>query len=224
MSKQGTRQPAKQPAKSSTKSLKQTREDKRREEQLRREEEQRQAARTKRITLIGIVVAVVLVAVVGTILFVNNQHSQASNSPYPAVDGITCDPNEQVAAHYHAHLTIYIDGQAMLAPANTGIAGDGSCFYWLHVHATDGVIHIEAPNTHPYTLGNFFDIWQRQFPYLGNGFPSQLNHSSGWTVYVNGKVYNGDFHKIVLQAHTLVTLAYDSPNAKPDTTYSWGNL
>ncbi len=220
MNKQGTRQPAKQPVRPGAKSLKQTRQEKRREEQLRREEEQRQAARTKRNTIIGIVAAVVLVAAVGIYLFMNNQQS---TSPYPAVDGITCDQSEQGGVHYHAHLTIYIDGQQMLAPANTGVVTN-SCLYWMHVHSADGVIHIEAPSARTYTLGNFFDVWQRQFPYLGNGFPSQLDQSTGWTVYVNGKVYNGDFHKIVLQSHTLVTLAYNSPNAKPDTTYNWNGL
>ncbi|MBA2285409.1 MAG: hypothetical protein H0W02_08010 [Ktedonobacteraceae bacterium] len=223
MSKQGTRQPAKQPVGSSAKSLKQTRQDKRREEQLRREEEQRQAARRKRIMLIGVLMVVALVVIVGAIWFVTGQNSQQANSAYPAVDGITCDQSEQSSVHYHAHLTIYIDGQRMLAPANTGVVNN-SCLYWLHVHSADGVIHIEAPSARAYTLGNFLHIWQREFPYLDNGFPSQLNQSTGWTVYVNGKVYNGDFHKIVLQSHTLVTLAYDSPNAKPDTTYNWSGL
>ena len=36
----------------------------------------------------------------------------------------------------------------------------GSCFYWLHVHADDGIIHIESPSTtQTFTLGQFFAEW-----------------------------------------------------------------
>ncbi len=36
----------------------------------------------------------------------------------------------------------------------------GTCFYWLHVHTTDGIVHIESPSkTQGFTLGQFFDIW-----------------------------------------------------------------
>jgi hypothetical protein len=84
------------------------------------------------------------------------------------------------------------------------------------------VVHIESPAGRSYTLGNFFDIWGGQFQQLG--YPSQLDLSSGWQAYVNGKPYNGDFHKIPLTAHTIITLAYNSPNVKPDTTYNWNGL
>ncbi|MDQ6661906.1 MAG: hypothetical protein M3Z24_13210, partial [Chloroflexota bacterium] len=57
-----------------------------------------------------------------------------------------------------------------------------------------------------------------------SNYISQLASASGWTTYVNGQPYKGDFHSIPLQAHTLITLAYNSPNVKPDTTYNWGNL
>ena len=34
-----------------------------------------------------------------------------------------------------------------------------ACFYWMHVHAQDGIIHIESPTPKTYELGQFFDIW-----------------------------------------------------------------
>ncbi len=42
---------------------------------------------------------------------------------------------------------MYIDGNKMPVPAQVGIAPDSSCLYWLHTHANDGVIHIEARHT-----------------------------------------------------------------------------
>ncbi len=110
----------------------------------------------------------------------------------------------------------------MPAPANTGIAPDRSCFYWLHTHAKDGIIHIEAPSGRSFTFGNFLDIWAERFPQLG--YPSELDQTEGWQVYINGKPFTGDFHTIPLKAHTLITLAFNSPRVRPDTSYNWNGL
>jgi hypothetical protein len=98
------------------------------------------------------------------------------------------------------------------------MASDQSCLYWLHGHDTTGVIHIEAPSGDSFVLRNFLNEWSSQFSSLG--YPSELD-LSGWTAYVGGKLYNGDFQKIPLQSHSVITLMYNSPNAKPDTSYDW---
>ena len=88
------------------------------------------------------------------------------------VDGISCQTTEQTVFHIHAHLTIFVNGPARQVPAGIGIPGaraqntaqgpfinSGTCFYWLHTHAADGIIHIESPGHRVYTLGDFFDEW-----------------------------------------------------------------
>ncbi|MBV9285317.1 MAG: hypothetical protein JO176_11925, partial [Acidimicrobiia bacterium] len=88
------------------------------------------------------------------------------------VDGIHCNTTEQVAYHVHAHLSVFVNGELRPIPPGVGIVqpvasqtpngslyGASNCYYWLHVHAQDGVIHIESPSVRRYTLGNFFDIW-----------------------------------------------------------------
>ncbi len=210
MSKQITRRPTKQ-----------ARRQDRRDEQRRREEERLRAAKRRRTTIISVIAigAVLAVTLAAYFIYANihNAGSQASTTPttsgsvnpaYPPVDGISCDQSEQLAYHIHAHLTLYINGQQLTLPAQIGIASDQSCLYWLHVHDTTG-------------LGNFLDEWATVFPTLG--YPPQLD-LSGWTAYVNGTLYKGDFHKIPLQAHAIITLAYNSPNAVPDTTYNWNGL
>lgn len=214
MSKQLTRRPTKQ-----------DRRQERREELARREAERRRAARNRLITVFSIIGAVVLLAAVITVyaryLSGQGQTETITNSNYLPIDGIYCDQQEQDAFHIHAHLTMYINGQPVQLPQGVGIASDNSCLYWLHTHDTTGVIHIEAPANHSFTLGNFLDEWANQFSSLN--YPSQLD-LSGWKAYVNGQPYNGDFHKIPLEAHSLITLAYNSPNAKADTTYNWNGL
>ena len=45
--------------------------------------------------------------------------------------------------------------------ANGPFVAAGACFYWLHTHTPDGVIRIESPEPMPFTLDQFFDIWQQ---------------------------------------------------------------
>src|SRR5215469_9659650 len=86
------------------------------------------------------------------------------------VDGISCSSSEQTLFHIHAHLTIFVNGTARQVPAAIGIPGavpqqtpagpivaQGTCFYWLHTHAADGIVHIESPVQRTFTLGQFFD-------------------------------------------------------------------
>ncbi len=198
-----------------------TRQERRREEQRRREEERLRAARTKRITTVGIITVVAL-AVVGLIVFAVIQNQGPANAAYPPIDKVSCLSTEQNGTHIHAHVSIYINGTSTPIPADVGIVPDGSCLYWLHTHDTTGVIHIEAPSGSSATFGNFLDIWQQKFQTLG--YPSQLSTATGWQVYVDGKQYTGDFHAIPLHSHTLITLAFNSPGVKPDTSYPWNGL
>jgi hypothetical protein len=88
------------------------------------------------------------------------------------VDGIQCQTNEQILFHIHAHLTIFVNGSSRQVPVGIGIPGaqaqntaqgpfisSGKCFYWLHTHAADGIVHTESPVHRTFTLGNFFNIW-----------------------------------------------------------------
>lgn len=213
---------------SSAKQTKLERRRDRREEQRRREEERLRATKRNRIVIGVSILAVVLVVAVSAYFFATANKSsaaatlQSDNPSYPVVNNIACQTNEQVAYHVHAHLSMYINGQAVQIPQNLGIASDQSCFYWLHTHDTTGVIHIEAPSQQVFTLGTFFKEWNNVYPQLQ--YPVQLSDTTGWKVYVNGKPYKGDFNNIDLTAHELITMTYQSPNAPIDTIYNWGDL
>ncbi|HVB23953.1 MAG TPA: hypothetical protein VNG51_18600 [Ktedonobacteraceae bacterium] len=221
MSKQITRQPSKQ----------QRRRD-RREDDRRREEERLHKKRTNRIILGSVIAAIVLIIAGSVFVFARNSMKSGAASlhapttifaAYPEIDNnVECDAGEQLAYHIHSYLVIYINGKQSLLPANTGIASDGTCYYWLHTHDTTGVIHEESPDSRTFILGNFFDEWEQVFSSLG--YPSQLDASTGWTVYVNGNLYKGNFRNIPLKAHTIITMAYNSPGVKPVTSYNWNGL
>jgi hypothetical protein len=201
-------------------------------------EQQRADARSTRVTIITIAAVVVLVGGLITYLVIQNniannplaQAQQIVDANYGPVDGVYCSANEQLSYHIHAHLSIYINGTNVPLVANTGIAPIGvtsntnvTCYYWLHTHDATGVVHIESPTTKLYTLKSFIDIWEK-FSSSSSAIPTQLLSSTGWIIYVNGKQVNTDFSHLQLHAHDLITIAYNSPGIKPDTTYSWGQL
>jgi hypothetical protein len=139
------------------------------------------------------------------------------------VDGISCQASEQTIFHIHAHLTVFVNGSARQIPAAIGIPGaqatkttqgpfieTGTCFYWLHTHAADGIIHIESPVQRTYTLGNFFDIWGQP---LG---PDQVGPASGHVVAIyNGQVFQGNPRDIPLNAHAQIQLQVGTPLIEP---------
>jgi hypothetical protein len=155
------------------------------------------------------VIAVVVIVVVGghkpgKVLAV---HPMAQGG---TVDGVACQPTEQVVYHIHQHLAIFVNGTQQTVRAGIGIPGGtpaqgvvpgGTCLYWLHTHDTSGIIHVESPTQKNYTLGQFFDIW---------GWPlstSQVGRATGKvTTYVNGKQYSGDPRSITLTPHEVIQL------------------
>ncbi|HZR44823.1 MAG TPA: hypothetical protein VFB12_32220 [Ktedonobacteraceae bacterium] len=206
----------------------------RREDQRRREAELR-AARKRRNTIMTasiIGVAVIIVAAVSYFIFVapkaqssvvvDSSGTPVSQQVNPPIDNIRCDVGEKTTYHVHAHLSLYINGQQVPVSQGIGISADGTCFYWLHTHDTSGVIHVEASQKETFTLGTFFKLWAEEFPQLQ--YPLQLDQTSGWQVYVDGKPYKGDFRNIELSSHTLITMAYNTTGVPPDTTYNWNGL
>jgi hypothetical protein len=150
--------------------------------------------------------------------------SPAASVTGQKVDGIGCQSSEQTLFHIHAHLTIFVNGAARQVPAAIGIPGaqaqttaagpfieQGTCFYWLHTHAADGIIHIESPVQRNYTLGNFFDEWGQPLS------ASRVGPASGHVVALyNGQVFKGNPRDIPLTAHGQIQLEVGTPLVAPE--------
>jgi hypothetical protein len=149
----------------------------------------------------------------------------ASSTHGQQIDGIGCLGSEQTLFHIHAHLTIFVNGVPRQVPAGIGIPGasgqntpqglfisSGNCFYWLHTHAADGIIHIESPVHRAYTLGNFFDEWGQP---LGL---AQVGPAKGRvTALYNGQLYRGNPSNIPLTAHAQIQLEVGTPLVGPES-------
>ncbi len=154
----------------------------------------------------------------------------STTAPGTTVDGIQCAPVEQLAYHIHAHLQVYVDGQPRQIPAAIGLIGpvsqqtpNGSfygaqkCYYWLHTHTNDGIIHIESPTPRIYTLGNFFDEWGQPLS------ATQVGPATGkLTAFFNGKPWTKTPRDIPLVPHAVIQLDVGTP-AAPFQAVSFGN-
>jgi hypothetical protein len=139
------------------------------------------------------------------------------------VDGVQCNASEQVAYHIHTHLSVYVNGSLRPIPAAIGIVspiaeqtssgpfyGASRCYYWLHVHTQDGVIHIESPVQQRYTLGDFFDLWGQP---LGT---DQVGPALGTlTVFVDGRSLTGSPRDIALGSHEDIQIDVGTPVVPP---------
>ena len=154
------------------------------------------------------------------------------------INGIQCQVGEKTDVHVHTHLTIFVDGKARVIPYGIGVPGfqavqtatgpfveTGSCFYWLHVHANDGIVHVESPSTtQAFTLGDFFDEW---------GIPlssTQVGSATGKvTVFFTspGKqagLYTGNPRNLPLGDHYQIQLVVGTPIVAPVNVTNWGGL
>jgi hypothetical protein len=140
-----------------------------------------------------------------------------------SVDGIQCDAGSDVVYHVHTHLSVYVDGSLRPLPIGIGIVSpmveqtaDGgfaeatNCYYWLHVHAQDGVIHIESPTVRAYTLGQFFDIWRQPL-----GTDRIAGVRGNLVVYVNGRRDPGNPRDVVLGSHEDIQIDVGTPVVAP---------
>jgi hypothetical protein len=156
------------------------------------------------------------------------QLASASTTQTGPVNGIKCAPLEQLAYHIHAHLAVFDNGTLYQLPAGIGIPGStaeqtnegpiaagGSCFYWLHTHTTDGIVHVESPTKRIYTLGDFFDIWHQP---LSTHRVASLHGAI--TTFVNGKPWTKSPRAVPLLPHEDIQMEIGQP-APPIVTIDW---
>ena len=147
------------------------------------------------------------------------------------VDGVQCNAGEMLQYHHHIHLAIFVNGQPRSVPLGIGMVppalvtntargpfaeGSNSCLYWLHVHATDGIVHIESPEPRTFLLAQAFGVWGMQLsatqigPYKGNV-----------TATVDGQPWGGDPAEIPMNEHDQIVLNLNGPVVSPPPI-AWG--
>lgn len=121
-------------------------------------------------------------------------------------------PSESIY-HVHAQVKVFVNGKPMTVPNNIGIDQEKGFLSSLHSHDEKGIVHMEAVEPYPFTVGQFFTIWGVKFT------PTQLGAfrpGNGLVLetYLNGKkVPNGP--QTQLKQSDRVVVGFGKPNSFP---------
>jgi hypothetical protein len=142
---------------------------------------------------------------------------------FVAAAGLPCLGTEMLQVHYHAHLDINVDGNAVVVPQYVGFVVQGnsvSSLAPLHTHDNTGIIHIENSVPADFTLGQFFIEWGVRFTSTCLG-PYCSGKGKVLAVYVDGKPYTGDPTKLVLKKHQEIAIEYGAGGKLPTPPSSY---
>jgi hypothetical protein len=150
-----------------------------------------------------------------------------------AAAGLPGFKEEQLFFHVHAHLDVFVDGQAEPVPAGIGIGGDPKvrfflsqgqqvvgapaspcsrpCVSPLHTHDASGVLHVENDKERQITLGQLFTEWGVRFSAdcVGGYCAPDKAHK----VYVRGQEFTGDAAGIILKDGEEIAVVIGTPPA-----------
>ena len=154
---------------------------------------------------------------------------------------LTPETQEFLNFHVHAHLDVFVNGKPVTVPAAIGIdianpavrkfeEPDGStsyggirppcaqpCISPLHTHSTDGVLHTEAKEDLPNTLGEFFVEWDVRLDARCVG--GYCKPAAPIAVYVDGDLYDGDPREITLEDKREIAIVIGTPPEDIPTSF-----
>jgi len=196
--------------------------------------------------IIGLAIALILVFAIGngggtskahddgpSVDFANLPGLLKGSPPWPANNktltprlkpvGITALGQEGQVLHIHEHLDIYNEGHHVNVPKFIGIHfknGQADYLTELHTHANEGVIHLESPVAQSYSLGQFFGAWGVN---LSRNCVGGLCATPGHPLkfYVNGKLFQGNPVKLVLQEHDEYAIVYGKPPSDMPSSFDF---
>jgi hypothetical protein len=205
---------------------------KEREERERQEREQA-AKKRRRLRIVGAVGAVVVVGVVAFLVLSGGGKKSSSQQASQGLQ-VTAGPwnngengledrakslnlpaPSDTIYHVHSLLAVYADGKRQTVPQNIGIDAGRGFLASLHTHDDKGIIHQEAVEPYPFTLGQFFTIWGVKFTATQIG----AYHTGPGLVletYANGKkVPDGPNYK--MKSHDVIVVGFGKPGSFPKT-------
>lgn len=203
----------------------------RKEREEREAQEKRQAQRRARRLRIGGAAAVLVVAAIAIAVAAMSGGDKGSKAaseglqvtpgPWSAETGglqkrakalKLPDPSDTIY-HVHAQLAVFLNGKRSAVPKDIGIDPGARYLASLHTHDDKGIIHMEAVEPYPFTLGQFFTIWGVKFTatQLGAYRPGNGLVLETW---VNGrKVPSGPSYQ--MKSHDVIVVAFGKPGSAP---------
>jgi hypothetical protein len=217
--------------------------DQRRAERREAEQREATTAKRRRLVGYGVAGLLTLAVVIGIVVVIASGGSSDSNAapatndnsvPAAAEVGVQTTPppwdpeyahlaqrldaldlpglNEQIF-HIHSLLHVYVNGKPVTVPANIGLKPPSGPFSPIHTHDTSGIVHMEADEEYPFTIGQFLAVWGVRFSNDQIG-PYKSKGNEKLSVYVNGeKVSNAVNY--VMKEHDNIVVGYGKPGSFP---------
>lgn len=130
--------------------------------------------RKNKSTIIWIIVIVIVVGLFLVPRFTNPYNRKVVSEWKD--NGVDCliQGHTRLAQHIHPSLTIIIDGETEIIPANIGIVS--TCMAEIHTHDATGIIHIESvvPDK-KFRLAQFFSVWGKPIQREGYVLKTSVN-------------------------------------------------
>lgn len=153
-----------------------------------------------------------LIVVLGLAFLAVNEIAGTSSGDV-VIDGIKCGGMVNNGYHVHAHLAIFNQNKQVFVPPKIGSSKYG-CFYQLHNHGRDGIIHIKGRDKISPTLGTWLDIWGQPLSRTRILF-LKMRRGERMTVYVDRKVFTGNPRVIKLRRHETIAVEIGPPFHTP---------
>lgn len=125
------------------------------------------------------------------------------------VGGLECAASSPVGVHIHAHLSIFLNGEALAVPNEIGhvdLSPTTNCHYQLHSHDATGLVHVHSATPTTFTLGQYFAIWGQTLSSTDiaglTGMPVVVYVTDNGIVTQN----TGDWSAIELNTHREITI------------------
>ena len=147
-----------------------------------------------------LIVAGVFSFILWTVMGAIKESSSCKTDP---VTEINIGGHNNVKLHIHADLQIIIDGKEEFIPANIGIST--GVMRPLHTHDTDGEIHIEGPCARNFRLGEFFDVWGRNFN--SKCIFDKCDDLGVLKMKING-IESNEFENYIMKDHDNILIEY----------------
>ncbi len=160
---------------------------------------------TKKIRnkMIIILVLVGITALIGAVVLSTMKEGESCQNQ-PATE-INIGGHTNLALHIHQDLEIVIDGITQEIPSEIGIYP--GIMRPLHTHDSTGELHVEGPCERDFVLGDFFDIWGKEFN--SNQIFDKTTENGKLKMFVN-EVESLEFDNLILKDDQVIKIEYTS--------------